>query len=333
MKRKIKRVAVKVSAIIGAVLLLALIAIPAFAMITEDNAMELYRYLDIGETPNDPLAVILNSSGMVDDATFQNSALWYRGVFANGATAGSLPSFPSSSISGTYSSNVYWCIVYEDIAGGDVVDISYGNGTMEFSYSYSGSSGTFYSLEFNGTQSGSSWQNNYLQVLKRTDNTVSCSAYIDGMTRTNNTSDTRIRVGIVSENAQPSPAFALFRRQPVLTTEIEVYPQSVQEAVTAGIGSVSQEQLEEIRQQGYNTGYEAGYDVGFGDGESVGYNEGLSNTSMVDFVTALFRAPMEFIDSVLNFEIFGINFATAFKVLVTMCIIGVVVTIVWKAVK
>lgn len=331
--KKIKKICARVGAIMAAVLLVVLMALPAFAMITEENAQKLYWYLDIGETPNDPLAIILNSSGMVDDATYLNSALWYRGVFANGSTLTSIPSFPSSSIGTSYSSNVYWCIVYEDIAGGDVLDISYGNGAMSYSYSYSGSIGTYYSLSLSGSRSGASYQNNSLTVIKGTDYTYSCTATIDGTTRTNNDSNTRIRFAIVSENAQPSAAFSLFKRQPLVTTEIEVYPQSVQEAVTAGIGGLSQEEIEEIRQQGYNNGFDAGYDEGYSDGNSNGYNEGLANTSLIDFVTALFRAPMEFIDGVLNFEIFGINFASAFKVLITMGIIAVVVTIVWKAVR
>lgn len=329
--KKIKKICARVGAIMAAVLLVILMALPALAMISEENAQDLYWYLDIGETPNDPLHIILNSSAMVNDATYLDSALWYRGVFANGSDLDYVPVFPSINIYD--SETVYWCIVYEDIAGGDVVDISYGNGNLQYNYSYVSGFGTYYTLTMLGSKSGTSSSVNNLRIVRNTDGTYSCQCTIDNIERTNDNANTRIRFAIVSVNAQPSAAFALFRRQPILTTEIEVYPQSVQLAATAGIGSVTQEQIENIRQEGYDNGFDAGYDEGYSDGNSNGYNEGLANTSLVDFVTALFRAPMEFIDSVLDFTIFGINFATAFRVLITMCIIAVVVVVVWKAVR
>ena len=87
----------------------------------------------------------------------------------------------------------------------------------------------------------------------------------------------------------------------------------------------------------YNTGYEGGYDYaidwGYEIGYGAGYDDGMNQTSLLDGVTAIFRAPMELINSVLNFEIFGINMAVAVRVLVSMAILGVVITVVWKAVK
>lgn len=100
---------------------------------------------------------------------------------------------------------------------------------------------------------------------------------------------------------------------------------------------------------GYTNGYRVGYDIGeyngYNDGwlegteqgKQLGYNEGyddgMSQSSLIDGVTAIFRAPMELINSVLNFEILGINMAVAVRVLISMAILGVVITFIWKAVK
>ena len=79
--------------------------------------------------------------------------------------------------------------------------------------------------------------------------------------------------------------------------------------------------------------YSNGYDKGYQIGKNEGYDEGMSQSSLVDGVTAIFRAPMELINSVLNFEILGINMAVAVRVLISMAILGVVITFIWKAVK
>lgn len=89
----------------------------------------------------------------------------------------------------------------------------------------------------------------------------------------------------------------------------------------------------EVFRQGFATGGNFGYQQGYVEGESVGYDAGMENSSLMQMVTGIFRAPMDLIDGVLNFEIFGINMAVAVRVLITMAIIGVCVTIVWKAVK
>lgn len=87
----------------------------------------------------------------------------------------------------------------------------------------------------------------------------------------------------------------------------------------------------------YDSGYYAGYDYAFDWAAEIeynrGYNDGMSQTSLIDGVTAIFRAPMDLIDGVLNFEIFGINMAVAVRVLITMAIVALCVTVVWKAVK
>lgn len=84
---------------------------------------------------------------------------------------------------------------------------------------------------------------------------------------------------------------------------------------------------------GADTGYDEGYDTSKDYFYNLGYDDGLSQTSLMKGVTAIFRAPMELIDGVLNFELFGVNMAMAVRTLITMAIIGVCVTIIWKAVK
>ena len=86
-------------------------------------------------------------------------------------------------------------------------------------------------------------------------------------------------------------------------------------------------------QGGWDYGYQIGGDYAYENGWRVGYNDGMKQTSLLDGVTAIFRAPMELINSVLNFEILGINMAVAVRVLISMAILGMVITVIWKAVK
>lgn len=107
----------------------------------------------------------------------------------------------------------------------------------------------------------------------------------------------------------------------------------------------------------YNQGYQHGYEIGFFDGETYGYDgglvagreegytegdadgyrrgydDGMNQTSLIEGIKSLFRAPMEFVESVLNFEIFGVNLVGAVKVIITAMMIALVVVVVWKAVK
>lgn len=114
---------------------------------------------------------------------------------------------------------------------------------------------------------------------------------------------------------------------------------------------------EEVYNQGYNTGYGEGYTLGYTSGKTegeeygyrygheegfgqgldqgyrTGYDDGMQQTSLIDGIKSLFRAPMEFVESALNFEIFGINMASTVKVIITAMMIALVVVVVWKAVK
>lgn len=114
---------------------------------------------------------------------------------------------------------------------------------------------------------------------------------------------------------------------------------------------------EEVYNQGYNTGYNEGYTFGYTTGNTegeeygyrygheegfgqgldqgyrTGYDDGMQQTSLIEGIKSLFRAPMEFIESVLDFEIFGIDLGDAVKALVSMMLLALVITVVWKAVK
>ena len=86
-------------------------------------------------------------------------------------------------------------------------------------------------------------------------------------------------------------------------------------------------------EEGLDLGREEGYTEGDADGYRRGYDDGMQQTSLIDGIKSLFRAPMEFVEGALNFEIFGIDLGDAVKALVSMMLLALVVTIVWKAVK
>lgn len=98
---------------------------------------------------------------------------------------------------------------------------------------------------------------------------------------------------------------------------------------------------------GYNDGYELGYSDGNGDGYSLGYDEGeaygwangfgagqndMAETSdtFKEMVFAIFDAPSRLIDSMLNFDIFGINLAGLVKTIITLAVVAVILVILLK---
>ena len=101
---------------------------------------------------------------------------------------------------------------------------------------------------------------------------------------------------------------------------------------------------------GYNDGYEVGYSDGNGDGYSLGYDEGesygwqngfgagqndMAETSHTfkEMVFAIFDAPSRLIDSMLNFDIFGINLAGLVKTILTLAVVAVIVFAILKFTK
>lgn len=98
---------------------------------------------------------------------------------------------------------------------------------------------------------------------------------------------------------------------------------------------------------GYNEGYDNGYSDGNGDGYALGYDEGeaygwangfgagqndMAETSHTfkEMVFAIFDAPSRLIDSMLNFDIFGINLAGLVKTIITLAVVAVILVILLK---
>lgn len=109
----------------------------------------------------------------------------------------------------------------------------------------------------------------------------------------------------------------------------EIYNQGYSDGYQFGFEEGEMHGLEE----GMDIGREEGYTEGDADGYRRGYDDGMSQMSLIDLITEILRAPMTLIESALNFDIFGINMSNAVKALVSMALLAVVFTIVWKAVK
>ena len=116
---------------------------------------------------------------------------------------------------------------------------------------------------------------------------------------------------------------------------------------------------------GYNSGYSVGYGDGYDDGYSIGNEEGYSDgydygfydaeelhasdymngygagllevadteESIKDVVFAIFDAPVNLINGILDFNLFGINVASLVKTLITLAITALLVFFILKLVK
>lgn len=87
---------------------------------------------------------------------------------------------------------------------------------------------------------------------------------------------------------------------------------------------------------GYNKGYgegemngiKVGKDLGFSDGKAVGYKEGVAAANDYTFdglLTAIIDVPVQAFTSLFNFEILGVNLASFFLALLSICIVLAVV--------
>lgn len=96
-------------------------------------------------------------------------------------------------------------------------------------------------------------------------------------------------------------------------------------------GGADEGQLESEYNRGFEDGKAEGYFLGYADGEV----EGIANydISFNNMVTAIFRAPGEFIDGIFGFEIFGIDISGFMKTLLTVAVMGAIVFFVWKVVR
>ena len=79
---------------------------------------------------------------------------------------------------------------------------------------------------------------------------------------------------------------------------------------------------------GYYNGYRDGKKDGFDDGFDEGFAEGQKDEySVYGLVNTLFNAPAQFIGTMLNFDVFGINLATFVKVLFTFICVAFVIVV------
>ena len=94
--------------------------------------------------------------------------------------------------------------------------------------------------------------------------------------------------------------------------------------------------------ESYRNGYDVGYGFGFEEGNVKGFTDGKAEGIRVteagafdlqNLIIGIFEAPSVLIDSMLNFDIFGINLSMFVKTLLTMAVVAVVVYFVLKLVK
>lgn len=90
----------------------------------------------------------------------------------------------------------------------------------------------------------------------------------------------------------------------------------------------------EVWQGGYNNGYRVGYEDGVWQGKQEGQTEALNSTSTLkDFLIAIVTAPGYLIDSILNFDLLGINVAALVKTVLTLGISALILWFIFKIVK
>lgn len=79
---------------------------------------------------------------------------------------------------------------------------------------------------------------------------------------------------------------------------------------------------------GYNNGFRDGREVGYEDGYDEGFTEGQKDEySVYGLINTLFNAPAQFIGTMLNFDVFGINLASFVKVLFTFICVAFVIVV------
>ena len=98
-------------------------------------------------------------------------------------------------------------------------------------------------------------------------------------------------------------------------------------------------------QAGYNDGYYYGYGDGYNEAEvfhandySNGVNDGYTDAlsakgTFKEFIFGIFDAPVQLINSMLNFEIFDINLLALVKTLLTLAIVALIVFWAFKLAK
>lgn len=89
------------------------------------------------------------------------------------------------------------------------------------------------------------------------------------------------------------------------------------------------ERYSSIEQDHYNHGYDVGYADGYNKGVAD-IVEGKEDYTIKGMINALAEAPFRFIDNAFGFEVFGINVASALRVLFTLAVVVLVVGLVVK---
>lgn len=85
---------------------------------------------------------------------------------------------------------------------------------------------------------------------------------------------------------------------------------------------------------GYDEGLDDGYDKGYGDGADFGRTDALNSTdTFKKGIFAIFNAPVDLINGVLDFDLLGINVASLVKTVLTLCIVGLIAFVVFKLQK
>ncbi len=87
--------------------------------------------------------------------------------------------------------------------------------------------------------------------------------------------------------------------------------------------------------QGNNDGYQSGKEDGYNNGVLVGEQRGRSDAlngthTFKEIIVAIFEAPVDLINGILDFDLLGINMASLVKVLLTLAITAVIVVILLK---
>ena len=81
---------------------------------------------------------------------------------------------------------------------------------------------------------------------------------------------------------------------------------------------------------GHKDGHVEGYDVGYADGEENANNGAPMLDSLREFIYAIFDAPATLINSMLDFNFFGINVASFVRTILTLVVVGTIVFVLVK---
>lgn len=79
------------------------------------------------------------------------------------------------------------------------------------------------------------------------------------------------------------------------------------------------------KDEGYQTGKKDGYGIGFQEGKLAAASDNFANNALIDLFDSILSAPVKIIQNSLNFELFGVNFASlAFGVITIAMIVFVI---------